>query len=75
MLITSKTVGGTTLHAEADCLSREDALRLYTHGSAWFSREENQKGTLETGQLADLAVLSDDYFAIDADAIRGWRVC
>ncbi len=70
-LITSKTVGGTTLHAEADCLSREDALRLYTHGSAWFSREENQKGTLETGKLADLAVLSDDYFAIDADAIRG----
>lgn len=70
-MVTSKTVGGVTLHDETDRVSREEALRLYTHGSAWFSREENQKGILSVGRFADLAVLSDDYFAVEDDDIRG----
>jgi predicted amidohydrolase YtcJ len=70
-MVTSKTVGGTILHDESDRLSREEALRLYTHGSAWFSHEDDQKGTLAVGRYADLAVLSDDYFRVDDDAIRG----
>ncbi|HMO16213.1 MAG TPA: amidohydrolase [Pirellulaceae bacterium] len=70
-MVTSKTVGGTVLHDESDRLSREEALRLYTHGSAWFSREDDKKGTLEVGRFADLAALSDDYFAVEDDAIRG----
>lgn len=70
-MVTSKTVGGTVLHDEADRLTREDALRLYTQGSAWFSHEDDRKGTLEPGRFADLAVLTDDYFAVDEDAIRG----
>lgn len=69
-MVTSKTVGGTVLHDEADRLTREEALRLYTLGSAWFSHEDNKKGTLEPGRFADLAVLSDDYFAVEEDAIR-----
>ena len=70
-MCTSKTVGGSVLHDEADRLTREEALRLYTHGSAWFSHEDDRKGTLEPGRFADLAVLSDDYFAVEDDAIRG----
>jgi predicted amidohydrolase YtcJ len=70
-MVTSKTVGGTVLHDKADRLTREEALRLYTHGSAWFSHEDDKKGTLEPGRFADLAVLSDDYFAVEDDAIRG----
>lgn len=70
-LVTSKTVGGTVLHDEADRLTREEALRLYTAGSAWFSREVNVKGTLAVGSYADLAVLSDDYFRVEPDEIRG----
>jgi predicted amidohydrolase YtcJ len=70
-MVTSKTVGGTLLHDEADRLTREESLRLYTHGSAWFSHEDDKKGTLEPGRCADLAVLSDDYFAVEDDAIRG----
>jgi predicted amidohydrolase YtcJ len=70
-MVTSKTVGGTVLHDASDRLSREEALRLYTHGSAWFSHEDDKKGTLEPGRFADLAVLSDDYFAVEDDAIRG----
>jgi hypothetical protein len=46
------------------------ALRLYTAGSAWFSGEAGQKGRLAVGQLADLAVLSDDYLTCADEAIR-----
>jgi len=70
-MVTSKTVGGTELHDEADRLSREESLRLYTHGSAWFSHEDDRKGTLEPERFADLAVLSDDYFTVAPDEIRG----
>src|SRR4051794_32123559 len=70
-MVTSKTVGGTVLHDEADRLTHEEALRLYTHGSAWFSDEDDRKGTLSLGRFADLAVLSKDYFRVDDDAIRG----
>ncbi|MEQ9380169.1 MAG: amidohydrolase [Pirellulales bacterium] len=69
-MVTSKTVGGTVMHEPADCLSREEALKLYTQGSAWFSGEDDRKGTLSVGRFADLAVLSDDYFAVEDDAIR-----
>ena len=44
-LVTGKTVGGTQLAAAENRLSREEALRLYTVGSAWFSGEEEVKGT------------------------------
>ena len=68
-LVTGKTVGGTQLNAEENRLDRETALRVYTSGSAWISGEEQRKGMLAVGQFADFAVLSEDYFAVDADAI------
>jgi predicted amidohydrolase YtcJ len=43
--------------------SREEALRIYTEASAWFAHDENRRGRLMPGMLADLAVLSDDYLA------------
>jgi len=69
-LVTGKTVGGTQITAKEGLLSREEALRLYTQGSAWFSGEAGKKGQLAVGQLADLAVLSDDYLTCPDDAIR-----
>lgn len=69
-MVTSKTVGGIRLHEESDCLSREQALRMYTNGSAWFSGEDESKGILAIGKFADLAVLSSDYFSIEEDEIR-----
>lgn len=68
-LVTGKTVGGVQLASPENCLSREEALRLYTAGSAWISGEENDKGTLSTGKRADFAVLSDDYIALDAERL------
>ncbi|XZE19526.1 amidohydrolase [Pirellulaceae bacterium SH449] len=69
-LVTGQTVGGTKLHGDEDCLTREEALRLYTQGSAWFSREADRKGTISVGKFADLAVLSNDYFSVEANDIR-----
>jgi predicted amidohydrolase YtcJ len=69
-LITGKTVGGTALYPEANRLDRMEALRLYTVGSSWFSAEEGKKGSLAPGQLADLSVLSADYFSIPAEQIK-----
>ena len=40
-------------------------MRAYTMGSAYASFEENIKGSIEPGKLADLAVLSQDIFAVD----------
>ena len=69
-LITGKTVGGTALYSEANRLDRMEALRLYTVGSSWFSADEGKKGSIVTGQLADLAVLSADYFAVPEEEIK-----
>lgn len=69
-LVTGRTVGGTRLTEDEGLLSREEALRLYTQGSAWFSGEAGRKGQLVVGQLADLALLSDDYLTCPSDAIR-----
>src|SRR5437867_6651700 len=69
-LSTGSTVGGTALYPEKNRLSREEALKLYTKGSSWFSREDGVKGSLTPGQLADLAVLSADYFSVADDDIK-----
>jgi predicted amidohydrolase YtcJ len=69
-LVSGKTVGGLQLAEPANRLSREEALYLYTKGSAWVSKEEDVKGTLEPGMYADFAVLSDDYFEVDVEKIK-----
>ena len=45
-------------------LSRNEALRLFTRENAWFLRMEDRIGSIETGKLADLAVLDRDYFSV-----------
>ncbi|WP_300530471.1 amidohydrolase [Maricaulis sp.] len=69
-LVSGKTLGGTVLTPERNRLSREDALRIWTEGSAWFSGEAEVKGTLKAGQYADFAILSDDFFAVPTEQIR-----
>ena len=69
-LVTGKTVGGTSLYPENNRLERMEALRLFTIGSSWFSSEEGKKGSIAPGQLADLAVLSSDYFSIPEEEIK-----
>lgn len=70
-LSTGKTVGGMPLYGKDNVLSRADALQVYTKGSAWFSNEEKVKGTLEPGMYADFVLLSDDYFTVPEEKIKG----
>ena len=51
-------------------LTREQALRAYTRGSAWFTWEENRKGAIAPGMLADFIVLDRDYLTVNEDDIR-----
>ena len=69
-LVSGRTVGGLALTEVAGRLSRETALELWTAGSAWFSSEQGKKGRIREGMLADLAVLSADYFTVPEEAIK-----
>jgi len=66
-----KTVGGKAIRGPEETPTRAEALRLYTLGSAWFSHDENRRGSLEVGKLADLAVLSKDYMTAPVDQVGG----
>ncbi|MFF4647141.1 amidohydrolase [Streptomyces sp. NPDC001389] len=68
-LVTGRTVGGTALYPAANLLGREEALELYTRGGARLTGEDGVKGMLREGYYADLAVLSQDYFAVPEAAI------
>lgn len=69
-LVSGRTLGGTSLYDADNRLSREEALALWTKGSAWFSTEEDRKGALVSGQFADLAVLNKDFFSVDEEEIK-----
>jgi hypothetical protein len=47
-----------------ESLTVEQSLRAYTTGAAWAELAEGRKGVLAPGMLADLAVLSQDIFAV-----------
>lgn len=68
-MLDGKTLSGVAMRAAEELPTRIDALRLYTQGSAWFSFEENSRGALAVGQLADLAVLSRDYLTVPVEQI------
>ena len=51
-------------------ISVEEALRAYTSSCAYAEFGENNKGTLEAGKLADVAVLSQDIFRINYEEIQ-----
>ncbi|WP_232492674.1 amidohydrolase [Novosphingobium kaempferiae] len=68
-LVTGRTVGGLSLYRGDNRVSREKALRMWTHENTWFSTEVGKKGQIKAGQLADLALLSDDYFAVPDNEI------
>ena len=52
----------------------DEAVRAFTYGSAYAEFQENVKGTLEVGKLADLVIISDDIFIIDSAKIATAKV-
>ena len=69
-LVTGKTMGGLSMYDDNNRLDRMEALRLWTVGSSWFSTEQGSKGAIVPGQLADVAVLSSDYFSVPDEEIK-----
>jgi predicted amidohydrolase YtcJ len=70
-MLDGKTLSGVAMRAPEELLTRLQALRIYTQGSAWFSFEDHTRGALAVGQLADLAVLSRDYLSAPVAEIGG----
>jgi predicted amidohydrolase YtcJ len=67
--------GGIRVLGPDEAIGREQALRLYTQGSARTCFMEKNVGTIEPGKLADIAVLSADPLEVDDDAMRDVRSC
>ena len=55
-------------------LTLPEAIEAYTMGSAYAEFQENEKGSITVGKLADMVLLSDDIFAIDPAKIRDVKV-
>ncbi len=68
-LVTRKSHLGTPI-APQEAVSRWEALHAYTVAGAWLTREEDHKGPLKLGYLADIAVLDRDYFACPEEEIK-----
>jgi len=57
------TIGGVQTRGDAEAPTRRQALEMYTRNSAFMANDDDKRGTLESGKLADLAVLSADYMS------------
>jgi predicted amidohydrolase YtcJ len=68
-MLDGKTVGGMPMRGPEEMPTREEALRIYTLGSAWFSFDDEKRGSLAPGKLADLAVLTKDYLSVPVEEI------
>jgi len=69
MAITRQTIEGTDMEPEQK-ISREEALRMWTLNAAYLSFEENTKGSIEPGKLADFVVISKDFLSCAVDEIK-----
>jgi predicted amidohydrolase YtcJ len=71
-VVTGRNSSGQLIN-DGQQIGREEALRLYTRANGWFLKEEQALGSIEPGKLADLVVLSADYFdqkAVPDEAIK-----
>lgn len=71
--VTRKGKDGKAFFPE-ECLTRMEALRTYTINNAYAAFEEKEKGSLEEGKLADIAVLSKNILTVPEDEILNARV-
>ena len=68
-MTTGMTSYGDPILAE-QAITRMEALRAWTLGSAWDAHSEDDLGSIEPGKLADIVVLSDDYLTVPNEELR-----
>lgn len=71
--VTRKGMSGRVYGPE-EAITMEEAIRAYTLLGAWLGFEEDEKGSLEPGKIADMVLLSDDLLEIDPERIMDVRV-
>ena len=71
-MTTGMTSYGDPILAD-QAITRMEALRAWTLGSAWDAHSEDDLGSIEPGKLADIVVLSEDYLAVPDEALRGLK--
>jgi hypothetical protein len=69
VFITRKDLRGVVYGAD-QAITREEALRLYTSSAAFYNFDEDVKGSIEPGKLADVVVISDDILSCPEEAIK-----
>jgi predicted amidohydrolase YtcJ len=72
-LVTRRMKNGETFYPEQR-ITREEALRAYTKNAAYAAFEENRKGSLAPGKLADIVILSRDILTVPEDEILKTKV-
>ncbi len=71
--VTRKVINGSTL-AINERISLADAIKMYTLWGAYASFEEDLKGSITLGKLADLVILNDDIFRMAPEDIKDIKV-
>lgn len=72
MSVTRRTTEGKVFYPD-ERLTREQALRTFTNGSAYLHFSEKTQGSIEAGKLADMVVIDRDYLNCPEDEIRQIR--
>lgn len=68
--VQGRALGGMVQRHRDTLLTREEALDLYTRQAAWLAFDEDDRGQLNVGKLADLAVLDQPYLTMPEDRIH-----
>jgi predicted amidohydrolase YtcJ len=71
-MTTAKNNAGVVINGDQG-ITRLDALKMYTKGSAYLSWDDDKLGSIEPGKLADLVVVSDDPLSVSDDKFRKLR--
>ena len=72
-MTTGKNNAGVVINTPGQSCTRLEALRMYTIGSAYFSFDDHELGSIEKGKLADLAVLSGDPLTVSDEEFKKLR--
>lgn len=73
LAVNRKTQGGNVINPD-ECISQMDALRMFTYNGAYASKEEDIKGSIEEGKLADLVILNGDFIKQSPENIWDMKV-
>lgn len=68
-MLDGRSASGIALRSEEEIPTREQALYMYTSGSAWLAHAERKRGNLQPGALADFVVLDKNFMQIPVEGI------